>query len=218
MPGVRRGRSEAHRSEGDIAQGDGRRGQGWRIWCAELRDRRRGLLGRRCARLPQGFPGRRGGAAQPGNAAASTTCRSAPGEKASSPVFRRSSITLPSFGSAAGARQLDLAAQLRHVADRADDAPRQRRRGVAHLDLAASCGRRLLARRPPAARAPTRGGGAAISATCSDGRTCRAPWCVWSARPSQPLMRMLVRPHGLGARQHRRQVAGARSGSADSRG
>ena len=32
---------------------------------------------------------------------------------------------------------------------------------------------------------------------------------VWSARPSQPLMRMLVRPRRAGARQHRRQVAGA---------
>ena len=37
---------------------------------------------------------------------------------------------------------------------------------------------------------------------------------VWSARPIQPLMRMLVRPHGERAGQHRRQVAG---GEADQR-
>ena len=60
---------------------------------------------------------------------------------------------------------------------------------------------------PRPARFPD--GGAAISAICLGSTNMPFTLVRWSARPIQPLIRVLVRPQGETARQNRRQVASA---------
>ena len=102
------------------------------------------------------------------------------------PYFRRSSMTLPSFGSAAGRDQLDLAAQLRDVADRGDDCFTEIRRRlctshfqrhavVAGLAFDHQAGTRNFGVVPQRCRR---------SAAAS--RTWRAPWCSGPRVPSSP--------------------------------
>ena len=157
---------------------------------------RRGLLRRRAAARQRG------------------THRHPPAPSPLSRGVRRSSITLPSLGRLPGGDQGDVAAQPGDVADRlrhlvgealgrAVGLDPQRHPVVGH-------------RRPrrPAARARSRGWRRTISATC-DGCTNMPRTLVdWSARPSQPRMRWLVRPVGQAPGEHRREVAG---GEADQR-
>ena len=103
----------------------------------------------------------------------------------------------------------DFAAQLGDVADRRDDRLGVRRPVVRNFDVAASSGRRPRDCRRRAAPSPISGCRATIAATCAGCTNMPFTFVVWSARPIQPLMRMLVRPQGARARQHGGQVAGA---------
>ena len=111
--------------------------------------------------------------------------------------LRVSSITLPSFGRLPGARSATVAAQLGDVADRLGDALGQAfGRGALDLDLERHPVVGALAARRPAAPSSPRDGGARSRPPARGWTNMPRTLADWSARPSQPRMRWLVRPVG----------------------
>ena len=109
---------------------------------------------------------------------------------------RRSSITLPSLGSSP--RRGTSTSPRSLVTSRIEStiASRERRVAAGRPRRAASSGRCLRDCRRRAARARSPDGAATIAATCAGCTNMPLTFVVWSARPIQPLMRRLVRPHG----------------------
>ena len=148
---------------------------------------------------------------------------------AGSPTVRRGQRGTPDIRraadpSATGLQVLDHLAVVGQAARR--DAARPRRAAWSRRGSSRRCARQALGpRRRPRPASVMRSFAISPSTTsrarCTSGwrRAISATWLgctnmprtlvVWSARPSQPRMRVLVRPVGQRARQHRRQVAGA---------
>jgi uncharacterized protein YdhG (YjbR/CyaY superfamily) len=108
-------------------------------------------------------------------------------------------ITLPSLASETRARRRPRAAQLRHGSQRLGDGVGQRRSlacAVSQCSVMASVSpSRVTTRRAFV----TSGWRRETAAICSGRTNMPLIFVVWSARPIQPLMRMLVRPQGLGS-------------------
>ena len=120
---------------------------------------------------------------------------------------------------APGRDKIDLALELGDACSVAPTAPSGRRSAMRSRPAASSHRSRRRGSRSGAG-APSSGWRRAISATCSGRTNMPLTFVVWSARPIQPLMRRLVRPHGLGPGSTAERSPSARriSGCADRAG
>src|SRR5471032_1596540 len=111
--------------------------------------------------------------------------------------FRTSSITLPSLGRLPGAANSTLPPTLQTIRIVPSIAFSRSGDGVGASTLSVMMSAwftQSITRR----RRPRPGYFFEISAICSGSTNMPRTFVRWSARPIQPLMRMLVRPHGLG--------------------
>ena len=108
-------------------------------------------------------------------------------------------MTLPSLGNAPGGVKCDVSAQVADVAQRHRNGGGERwiaGAGDFAMQRHAVGFFRVVPDHEPVL-ADFRVASSATSAICDGFTNMPLTFAVWSARPSQPLMRMLVRPHGL---------------------
>ena len=122
--------------------------------------------------------------------------------------MRSSAITLPSFGSVPGATSFTAPLSLVTDCKVAATAVCKRGVGAAHLRQQRHGVLLGLAVDHEPQRARARGWRAATSAICLGCTNMPLTLAVWSARPIQPLMRTLVRPHGETPGMQRGEIAG----------